>query len=300
MPRPVAVGLDGSPESLAAADWGAREALRRDLPLRLVQVWEWQPYAHAPLVGMDAPRLWSEHQPRDAAAKLRNRYPDLDVTADHFTGPPSEVLCDVAAESELLAIGSAGVGGLAGFLIGSVALATVAHIEQPVVLVRGGTTADDDHLPTVDGQPPLAMAFRPVVLGLDLSRPSDDVIRFACETAALRGAPLRVVHGWNPPVYFAYGVAVDPSWQADMGAQESDALRTALRPWREKYPGIDVIEHSVVGRPAHHLVEAGGDAGLLVIGRRSHRSGAKYPHIGHVAHAVLHHCPAPVAVVPHT
>lgn len=33
MTRPVVAGLDGSGESLAAADWAAREALRRGLPL---------------------------------------------------------------------------------------------------------------------------------------------------------------------------------------------------------------------------------------------------------------------------
>lgn len=36
MTRPVMAGLDGSQESLAAADWAAREALRRGLPLPLV------------------------------------------------------------------------------------------------------------------------------------------------------------------------------------------------------------------------------------------------------------------------
>ncbi|MFE7612302.1 universal stress protein [Streptomyces celluloflavus] len=293
MTRPVTVGLDGSPASLAAADWGAREALRRQVPLRLVHAWEWQPYQHAPLAGTgDGPRVWSQRVPREAAADLRNRYPDLDITADNLMGPPTETLCDAAREAELLALGTARVGGLAGFLVGSVAMATVAHTDRPVVLVRAETTAADEHRPPTDGRPPSAMAYRPVVLGLDLSRPCSEVIRFAFDTAALRAAPVRVVHGWNPPAYFAYGAGANPTLNTDMAAEHTDMLRTALRPWQEKYPGIDVIEQPVIGHPARHLVEAGSDAGLVVIGRRTHR-------IGHVAHAVLYHCPAPVAVVPH-
>ncbi|GAU70521.1 hypothetical protein SSP35_20_00170 [Streptomyces sp. NBRC 110611] len=299
MTSPVAVGLDGSPASLAAADWGAREALRRNLPLRLVHAWEWQPLTYAPLAGTDAPRLWSERVPRETAAELRERYPDLEITTDHLTGAPPEVLCDVAKESELLALGSARLGRLAGFFIGSVAMSTVTHVERPTVLVRAGTTAVDEHVSATDGRPLSAMRYRPVVLGLDLSRACGDVIRFAFETASLRAAPLRVIHGWNPPAFVTYGLGSALGSPTDMAAREADALRTALRRWREKYSGIDVIEQPVVGQPAHHLVDAGADAGLVVIGRRTNRLSAGPSRIGHITHAVMHHCPAPVAVVPH-
>ncbi|WP_159062426.1 universal stress protein, partial [Streptomyces caniscabiei] len=43
MSRTVTVGIDGSPESLAAAAWAAREARLRALPLRLLNVWEMVP-----------------------------------------------------------------------------------------------------------------------------------------------------------------------------------------------------------------------------------------------------------------
>lgn len=43
MLQPIVVGLDGSRESVAAADWAAEEALRRGLPLRLVHAWEGSP-----------------------------------------------------------------------------------------------------------------------------------------------------------------------------------------------------------------------------------------------------------------
>ncbi|MFH8570102.1 universal stress protein [Streptomyces sp. NPDC017993] len=300
MTRPVTVGLDGSAAGFAAAEWGAREARRRELPLRLVHAWEWQPYAHAPPVGADAPRLWSERVAREAAAELRRRHPELSITADHLAGPPSEMLCDVARDAELLAVGTAGIGGLAGFFVGSVAMSVVAHTERPVVLVRAGTTDEEEHRFASDDQAPSTMPYRPVALGLDLSRPCDEVIRFAYEAAAVRAAPLQVIHGWSPPAFFAYGVGAEQNWQADMAVQETEEMRAALGPWREKYPGVEVIEQSVIGNSAHHLVEAGATAGLVVIGRRTTRPWAGAPRIGHTAHAVLHHCPAPVAVVPHT
>ncbi|MFC9932373.1 universal stress protein [Streptomyces sp. NPDC127190] len=53
----------------------------------------------------------------------------------------------------------------------------------------------------------------------------------------------------------------------------------------------------MIGKAGSHLVKASRDASLVVIGRRLRRTpiGAL---IGPVAHAVLHHATAPVAVVP--
>ncbi|WP_426570252.1 universal stress protein [Streptomyces canus] len=53
MIRGVVVGLDGSADSRAAAEWAAREAKRRFLPLELVHVWEPVP---APMALAQAPR----------------------------------------------------------------------------------------------------------------------------------------------------------------------------------------------------------------------------------------------------
>ncbi|GHB32128.1 stress-inducible protein [Streptomyces umbrinus] len=300
MSRTVTVGLDGSPESRAAAEWAAREANLRGLPLRIVNVWEPvpEPMAQAPLLGAETQQHWTERIPREAADGIRLRHPGLDVTVKQPPGRPGEVLSEMAKDTELLVLGSRGMSGLGGFMVGSVGLAVVAHAERPVVLVRAGEQAADERMPDPAGTSSASAPYRPVVLGLDIESPDDSVIEFAFEAAVLRATSLRVVHGWNVPPYFAYGMSVDPEFDAHLAKQDAASLAEVLRPWRQKFPSVEVVEVSRSGKPASHLVDASHEASLVVVGRRIRRSpiGAR---IGPIAHAVIHHATAPVAVVPH-
>ena len=296
MVRTLVAGLDGSPESRAAVEWAAREAELRGLPLKIVHVWEPvpDPLAQAPLMGAETQQHWSERIPREAGEGLRLRHPGLDVTAEQLTGPPADTLLDAAKDAELLVLGSRGLSGVGGFLVGSVGLAVVAHAELPVVLVRAdGQAADEDETDPASATPP-----RPVVLGLDARTPADAVIEFAFAEADLRGTGLRVVHGWSLPPYYAYGLGMDAALNDELFREEAAALTEALRPWRQKHPSVEVALEPRVGSAADHLVDASREASLVVIGRRIRR-GALGAHIGPVAHGVLHHSIALVAVVSH-
>ncbi|MFI1292337.1 universal stress protein [Streptomyces sp. NPDC020792] len=301
MPRTVTVGLDGSPESRAAAEWAAREAKLLGLPVRLVHVWEPVPgpLAQAPLLGAETYRHRTERVPREAAEGLRLRHPGVEVRTEHLPGRPAEILTDEAADAELLVLGSRALGGVGGFLAGSVGLSVVAHAERPVVLVRAREQAADEHEMDPAGIPSAAAAFWPVVLGLDTAHPDEDLIRFAFEAAARRGTSLRVVHGWYSPLYYGYGVPADAELLTSPAVAEAAGLTEALCPWRRKYPDVEVAEVSRPGGAADLLVDASREASLVVVGRRESRNplGTR---IGHVTHAVLHHAAAPVAVVPHT
>ncbi|WP_405594460.1 universal stress protein [Streptomyces sp. NBC_01092] len=309
----VTVGLDGSHESRAAAEWAAREAQLLGLPLKLVHVWEPAPapMAQAPLLGTETQQHWTEPSemgappaegwervPREAAEGLRARHPRLDVITEQLSGRPAEVLADAAKDAELLVLGSRGLSGIGGFVVGSVGLSVVAHTERPVVLVRAGEQAADEHEMDPAGIPSAATAYRPVVLGLDIESPDEELIEFAFAAAARRGTSLRVVHGWNVPPYYAYGLSVDLELHGSLAQAETSALTELLRPWRKKFPDVEVTADSHYGIPANHLVDASREASLVVVGKRIRRNpiGA---HIGPVTHAVLHHSTAPVAVVPH-
>ncbi|MFF3612043.1 universal stress protein [Streptomyces sp. NPDC002580] len=301
MLRTITVGLDGSAESRAAAEWAAREAKLRGLPLKIVHVWEPvpEPMAQAPLLGAETQQHWTERIPRETAEGLRLRHPGVDVTSEQLSGHPGTRLTEAAESAELLVLGSRAMGGVGGFMVGSVGLSTVAHTRRPVVLVRAEQQVSDEHEMDEVGIPSAATAFRPVVLGLDIHHPDDELIEFAFDAAQRRATSLRVVHGWFPPPYYAYGMPVNPPLHEALALSESQNLANALRPWRHKYPDVEVVEESRYGSAALFIVDASHTASLVVVGRRVRRNPVG-SHIGHVTHAVLHHSTAPVAVVAHS
>ncbi|MFC8419831.1 universal stress protein [Streptomyces sp. NPDC057236] len=300
MTRTITVGLDGSPESRAAADWAAREAALRQVPVRLLHVWQPvpEPMAQAPLLGAETHQHWTERIPREAAEGLRLRHPGVEVTTEQRAGAPAEVLLDAARDAELLVLGSRALSGLTGFLIGSVGQSVVARAEVPVVLVRAGEQAADEHVKDPAGIPSAATGFRPVVVGLDTGSPDETVITFAFDEALRRGAPLTVLRVWNLPSSYAYSMAAGFDPREELVQVQAEVLTEALLPWREKYPDVEVTEASRLGSPAGHLIDAAHDASLVVVGRRIRRSPFGV-HIGAVAHAVMHHATTPVAVVAH-
>ncbi|WP_037624672.1 universal stress protein [Streptomyces aureus] len=293
MLRPVVVGLDGSRESLAAADWAAREALRRGAPLRLVHAWEAMPAEPSTLPELDAPRYWARRILREAVDRLDERYPRLYLSSEQLSLPPVEALVAAAEEAELLVLGNRALGGVGGFLAGSVALATVARLTRPAVLVRADETSGSAREAVTDGDATGRRPHREVVVGLDPDHRCTDVLAFAFESAALRSAPLRMVHAWRPPGALGPG-AEDLTGQEDA----EQAVASTLKRWGDRFPGVEVLAQVRNGRPADLLLHAARDACLLVVGRRIRpaRLGA---HTGPVTHAVLHHVPCPVAVVPH-
>ncbi|MGW3940359.1 universal stress protein [Streptomyces phaeochromogenes] len=295
MSRTVTVGLDGSNESLAAADWAAREAAMYEIPLRIVHAREQQPHDYVPFAGEPVPPPGTDRSARllvEAKARLAHRHSGVRVTAELIAGRPVKALIAAAGEAEVLVLGSRGLGKVAGALLGSVALAVVARAERPVVLVHAAEDTGQGRPPEAFEEPGGTTPYRDVVLGLDLCAPDDEVLEFAFDAASRRATRLRVIHGW--------GGATSPSAPAgDAGpAQGGQTPDGVLRPWQDKFPGVEVTEEAVVGDAGAHLVEVARDASLIVVGRRN-RTGSLGSHIGPVAHTVLQHAVAPVAVVPH-
>jgi nucleotide-binding universal stress UspA family protein len=302
MVRYVIAGVDGSTESLAAAHWAAREALRRGMELRLVHAWEWHPRPPASVPLGTGQRAWAEQILDEVARSVRAAHPGLGIEARLVREAPVAALLDATDEAEPLVLGSRGLSGLAGFVVGSVSQRVVARSTRPVVLVRSGEGAAGEHLPAPDGVSPdeiPELPYRDVVLGLDVSHPCDELIEFAFAAARRRGTGLRVIHAYRVPVAYAVDDVRAPVPATQLLAERERAVLAALRPWCAKFPEVAVAETVVEGRAAGALVDASVDASLVVVGRRI-RDARPGPHTGPVTHAVLHHVGCPVAVVPHT
>jgi nucleotide-binding universal stress UspA family protein len=142
----VVVGTDGSPESDAALEWALAEARCRDSRLEIVHAW--QPPAVTEIPGMVMVEM-SEQLEQAARQTLKDTVervvgPDSGVFTHSWTaaGSPSVVLIDVAQHADLLVVGSRGRGALKSALLGSVALACVAHSPCPVVVIRRAEDRD--------------------------------------------------------------------------------------------------------------------------------------------------------------
>ncbi|MFH8623200.1 universal stress protein [Streptomyces vietnamensis] len=288
MSREIVAGVDGSPESLAAADWAAREALHRGLPLRLAHAWRWEPLDIPLAQDPETQQRAAYAVLREAEAAIAERHPGLALTTELLPDTPVAALLGAEDRAELLVIGSRGHGAVTGFLLGSYGQQIIAGTTRPVVAVR---SRDGEQ-----AEPPSGY----VLVGQHGS-PEDSAaaLGFAFETAAARGAAVRAVRAWSLPALYAYSPAsmrlADEA--GGLVPYEEKALREALTPWRERYPDVPVTEHVELGSAGQVLLSGSGGAQLLVVGRRARR-GAVGPRIGSVAHAALHLAPCPVAVIP--
>lgn len=285
--RPVVAGVDGSDSGVQAVRWAAAEAVRRQVPLRLVAAFAWPSggLVGDPGLGVD-PRAVLRNVVLghlDVAARTAAQVAgDLEVERVDVTGFPEAVLEAESRRAELVVLGSRGMGGFVGLLIGSVAVALAAHAECPVVVVRGREP---------DGATSLS---EPVVVGVDGSPGSEAALAFAFGAAALRRAPLVAVHAWwDLVVEPTMGPAVN--WDA-VETNEHEVLAERLAGWAQTYPDVPVRRVVIRDRPARALVEESGRAQLVVVGSRG-RGGLRGMLLGSVSQALLHHAHCPVAVV---
>ncbi|WP_328389761.1 universal stress protein [Streptomyces sp. NBC_00400] len=295
-PEVITVGLDGSPESLAAAHWAADEADRRQWVLRLLHAWILLA-AEAPHTPADRDRnAGARAVVRRARDEVSERHPGLQIIEDLVGAEAEPALLGAAGDSRMVVLGSRALGPWESYVLGDVSLNVVGRAKGPVVLVReaGGRAKPPRHEPP-DGPP--APEAR-IVAGLSLNGPCERMLGFAFDAAASRGLSLQAVHGRPLPVYAYTPWGLDPDAATELTKEADAELQDTLRPWCERFPEVPVQRTVLPESPTRALVQSVFGAELLVVGRKLHRPPLA-PRVGPVAHAAIHHVTCPIAVVPH-
>jgi nucleotide-binding universal stress UspA family protein len=257
--RIMAVGVDGSPESVAAARYAVQAASQRGFDLLLVHAYD-LPSVHVPV---DSALLNAFHESADrlvanVAAQLVVPSTMRIQTAVQ-PALPTELLVLVSGRVPLLVVGQDHLTWGKRLMFGRVASQVAQRSECPVVVVPGGwreSPAGSDH---------------PVVVALH-------------EDSSAQAA-LTALHA-----------ASGRSHQTKI-AEQAASMTEQLAGWKQDYPGVKVDSEVVVGEEDASLLQWSRSAAVLVVERPQQHWWNSWTHS--VVGAVLKQTHCPLIVVPH-
>ncbi|MFC7619432.1 universal stress protein [Microlunatus sp. GCM10028923] len=259
--RPVVVGIDDSPYSLAALEWAARFAVRHRHPLRMV---------HVPGRHLDE----TESLQRRVAATLAAMNPSPTWVAWKVRpGSAAEILSEEAVAARLLVLGHREPRPVIGSTLRGVLIRGVGR----VAVVPGSWTPDP-------------APSRRIVVGIR-DRRSVPALDLAYDLAVAQGSTLCVVHVTRRPVPHPDRTVAQETRRIE--AEGHAIVQTVLDEVNRR---VDVpLDVQVVqGDPGEVLLRASSDAELLVLGGRLW---AEIPvRLGSVVEQSLIHGDRPVAI----
>ncbi|CAM3970681.1 universal stress protein [Corynebacterium belfantii] len=287
----VVVAVDGSEASQNAVRWAANTANKRGVPLRLAASYTMPQFLYAE--GMVPPQeLFDELQSEtmdviEAARVVAHEVaPDIKIGYVIAEGSPIDMLLDMSSDVTMIVMGSRGLGGLSGMVMGSVSAAVVSHADCPVVVVRS-----DNHVIETN-------KYGPVVVGVDGSDVSQRATEFAFEEAQARGAKLVAIHTWmdmQVQASLAGLAAAQQEWEI-IEKEQTTLLKDRLQPLLERFPDVEVEMVITRDRPVRALEDCSHNAQLLVVGSHG-RGGFRGMLLGSTSRALLQSAPCPMVVV---
>jgi nucleotide-binding universal stress UspA family protein len=266
-----AVGYDGSDASRLALRWAAEYAAASKAGLRVIHAWIWPLFTHnvGPVKGVaDSGLQHAAEAILDEGVGLAREFsPDLQVEPRMVPGLPAAVLRHETRDCGLLVVGSRGLGGFLGKLVGSVSIDLSGAGPCPLAVVRAEFTEGKPVVACVEGDPG-----------------NSQVLEQSVRVARTLQRKLRIVHVDPPP----------PVWKrhGPSPSHGRDVLSNAMVWVQEFAPDLAVTEELLSGHSVDSaLVDAGADAEILVLGEHG-REG----HAGTVTAVLTHaHCNVMIA-----
>jgi nucleotide-binding universal stress UspA family protein len=270
--RVVAVGVDESAESVAAARFAVRAASDRGLDLLLVHAYL-QPNFTVPVDQriLDVSREPADRLVEQVAAQLV--VPStMRILAEVQPQMPAALLLDVARRVPLLVVGQDHPTWDERLLFGRVAAQVAQRSDCPVVVVPAGwRVSSSDHL-------------RPVVIALEGMSQARVALHLAFQQAVAGGGQLVALH-----------VTPYRSHQADI-EEHTASLTEMLAGWKQDYPGVPVEVLVVRGDEDASLLRWSNSATAVVV-ERPHRHWWN-PWTHSVIGTVLSRTHCPLIIVP--
>jgi nucleotide-binding universal stress UspA family protein len=139
---PIVIGYDDSPFAKAALRKGLNMAAKMGAPVRLIRAWTisnaprpktWEPGFVPPVDDYRAAVL--ELLTAQTASVLAE-FPQVGVSLEAPHGAAGRELIKASETSQLLVVGTRGLGGFSGLLLGSVSGQVVEHARCDVLVVR--------------------------------------------------------------------------------------------------------------------------------------------------------------------
>lgn len=285
MTREIVVGVDGSEQAATALRFALEEAAPDDAAVVAVLVWDLLDQVHAD----GGRRIDPDYDDQHADAALRAAI-EAAVGPEVAASVGRRTVCDIASrglleaarDADLLVVGTRGVGGFRGLVMGSVSQQCLHHAEVPIAVVPA------------TGEPADRAATGRIVVGVDGSDGARGALRWALADGARRQAVVEVVHAWDLPVIYGPVIGASPYDDTEDAARRmldavvDEAVATA---------GTVTVERTlVVGGPAAGLLDAAKGADLVVVGRRG-LGGFGRLLLGSVSENVARHAPCPVVVM---
>jgi nucleotide-binding universal stress UspA family protein len=258
-PTMIAVGVDSSPEALAAARFGVETAELYGLDLLLC-------HAVCP-PATTASSAWLLDR---VQSRLRIP-PTMVVRTRRDQLAPAVLLKELEDDAAMVVVGHRRVDRPEHSILGSLAAQLVASVRRPLAVVPAGWESTP-------------WTSRPVVVALDVTTDADEVLTFACPEAARLQAALVVTH------------VVAPA-DLDEANLSLRAVHELLAGWKQDYPDLTFNVDLLVGEPDRAIIETSRRARLLVVGGPRHPR-RRFGWTDSVARTGVRWAHCPIVVVP--
>lgn len=276
--KELVVGVDGSDHSRTALRWAASAGEAAGVPVRAVQSWIHSRATVLPL----APVPLAADEVDEHFRQVINDVVDdtlglsAGVEADVLRGQAAGALLQTVTPESVLVLGSRGLGGFKGLLLGSVSQECVEYASCPVVVVRTDRIVGEGDV---------------ILVGKDGSEGAQRALAWAQALAGATGAVVRAVHAWRATM-------------SERPPRVSERLRSRaaddVQGWTQQVAD-DIESEEMEGDPRDVLVRAAErfDPALTVVGRRG-AGGLRSMRLGSTANHLVRHSSTNVAVVPGT